>query len=116
MKNLNTKEVSNLKQLIANFSLYFNDSKNKPSKDTYGTKIDGNLYFEHFILYALIRGADPSKTTHSITSENYVTALNQINYMRNLDINKIESSYKYLFTPFVGDKLTTEDIINILNS
>jgi hypothetical protein len=115
MKNLNTKEVSNLKQLISNFSLYFNDIKNKPCKDSYGTKRDGNLHFEHFILYALIRGSNPSKTTHSTTSENYISALKQVNYIRKLDLSKIELSYKYLFTPFIGKNLTIENVVNILN-
>lgn len=58
-------------QAIKDFKAFNLDADNKPYKDTYGTKYDGNLRFTTYIFYAMLKGMNTDKTTHSVDSEKY---------------------------------------------
>jgi hypothetical protein len=83
--------------IIDNFRKFLKDKDNKPHKnETYGNKEEGKIRFEHFIIYAILRGRDISKTTHSIDSDKYKDILIYLEFMSNGGKN----IPKYLMEPF----------------
>lgn len=101
MKNLNTKtEIENtvvnhalskerFKDVVASFKSFVKDKNNHPKKDEqYGTKYNFKITLGHFIVYAIIRNQDPSKTSHNPEgSEKYIDAMREL--------KSIVSSYRH---------------------
>jgi hypothetical protein len=60
----------------------FHDKDQKPSYcETYGTKYAGTLCFEHFIIYALLRGKNLAKVTHNVKSTHFTSLLSALLYL-----------------------------------
>jgi len=61
------------------FREVFHDDDQKPHHcETYGTKYAGTLRFEHFVVYALLRGKNLSKVTHDTKSIHFTNLLRSL--------------------------------------
>lgn len=96
-----------------NFAAFVNDKANHPTHDTYGTKYSGNVQFEHFVLYAFLRGANPEKTTHNVNSEHYKDVLDTITQVFNKSNENIVKGNSFLLKPFTGGLITNEMVISL---
>lgn len=71
----------------------FHDKEQKPNYcKTYGTKYAGTLQFEHFIIYALLRGKNLAKVTHDIKSTHFTSLLSALLHL--IDTAKYHHFYK----------------------
>jgi hypothetical protein len=74
-------------QIIATFKSFVKNKKNHPTIDQdYGTKYEGNVRFEHFVLYAMLRNREPAKTTHDVNCETYISVMEQLKRMANSSV------------------------------
>lgn len=86
MSNTTVKELFTKEEylnLISTFREFVKDPQNKPYKcESYGTKYSGNVTLLHFVLYAVLRGKSPTKTTHDVESEKYCQALRDLETLK----------------------------------
>lgn len=104
---MNRQNYLNIKKSFAKF---VNEKSNRPKKDPhYGNKIEGNIKFIHFIIYAIICRKDPVKTTHDEYSENYIYNMELI---KKLIDGKLSIHCKNEFlAPFLSETSNPEEII-----
>tara|TARA_B100000749_G_C18449194_1_gene475509 strand:- start:3024 stop:3488 length:465 start_codon:yes stop_codon:yes gene_type:complete len=99
---------------IATFRSAVKDPNNKPRYDkSYGTKYAGLITFEHFVFYALLRGVDIRRTTHSITSERFLDVVKYLDYDR---ISKNDSSKRITNRIKSEFGLTTQQMMDVLEA
>ncbi|CAH7386389.1 hypothetical protein VCHA53O466_40478 [Vibrio chagasii] len=65
-----TKEQ--FKAAVISFKEFVKSKDNKPYYcKTYGTKYAGEVRFDHYVAYAIMRGKNPEITTHDAESESF---------------------------------------------
>lgn len=60
------------KATVSQFKATVNSNDAKPTYDSYGTKFQGCVRFEHFAFYALLRGKSLTSVTHDSDSERFI--------------------------------------------
>lgn len=75
-----TLSKSRYMEIVETFKAFVKDKKNHPKIDErYGTKYNFRINIEHFILYAILRNKEPSKTSHDPeSSEKYMSAMRSL--------------------------------------
>lgn len=75
------------------FRAFVKDEDNKPWKcEQYGTKYPGAVTHKHYILYAVLRGKNPSETSHAPESESFKEKVEQLKLMAKLSDARFEYS------------------------
>lgn len=104
----------NIKQLMKEFKEVFHDKNQRPYKDEkYGTMMAGTLVFEHYIVYALIKGKDVEKVTHDVKSVRFLQAIDNLNGT-GLYYNEFYKDKAYKIINTVFKSLSKEDYIELL--
>lgn len=88
-ENVMDKSILNVKQLMKEFKEVCHNGLLNPYIDIYsGAKVYDRLVFEHYIVYALIKGKDVAKVTHDIKSDRFMQAIANLNGSSDLSFYK----------------------------
>lgn len=113
-ENIMEQSTLNIKELMKEFKEVFHDKNQRPYKDEkYGTMMAGTLVFEHYIVYALIKGKDVEKVTHDVKSERFLQAIDNLNGT-GLYYNEFYKDKAYKIINTVFKSLSKEDYIGLL--